>query len=252
MKEKKKLEEIFTTVYQKNLWGDDSSVSGPGSSLEQTIVIRERIIELIRGYKIKTIVDAPCGDFFWMQDVLNKNIHNIVLYTGLDIVEDLIQTNTKRFKSDKICFKKSDLTREIVPKADLILCRDCFLHLSYRNIFNIINNFKLSGSDYLLVSTYNRHKNKNVYRYNVAGRPINLERYPFKIKVELDIINENYHGQQEEYNDKSLILIRISSINVKQIYYRILINEIFFIPGFLILNLFIKIYSKTIRLLKKI
>jgi hypothetical protein len=252
MKEEQKLEGIFTSVYQENLWGDDSSVSGPGSSLGQTIVIREMITELIRKYNIKTIVDAPCGDFFWMKEVLKMNINNINLYTGIDIVEGLIQKNQEKYGTDKICFIKSDLTRDIIPKADLIICRDCFLHLSYRNILNIINNFKLSGAEYLLVSTYTRHKNRNVYKYNVAGRAINLGKVPFKIKSKLDTINEDYHGQDEEYNDKSLILIRISSINVKQIFQRVLINEIFFIPGFLLLNLYRKVHRRTLMLIKQI
>ncbi len=250
MQKKLKLEEVFTNVYQENRWGDDSSVSGPGSSLEQTSVIRESIIELIRKYNIKTIVDAPCGDFFWMKEVLKRGINNINLYTGIDIVEGLIQNNQEKYRSDKICFIKSDLTHNIIPKAELIICRDCFLHLSYRNIYNILNNFKLSGADYLLVSTYTRHKNKNVYKFSVEGRAINLEESPFLIRNKRDLINEDYNGQNKEYTDKSLILIEIGLVNVKQIYRRILINEMFFIPGFFFFNLFRRGYLKTIRLIR--
>ena len=250
MKEGQKLEEIFTEVYQKNLWGGSYSVSGPGSNLEQTIVIREKISELIGKYKIKTIVDAPCGDFFWMKEVLRRDITNIDQYTGVDIVEDLVKFNQKKYGSAKIGFIKLDLICNIVPKTDLIICRDCFLHLSYRNILSIINNFKLSGATYLLVSTYTRHKNRNVSKYNIAGRAINLEVFPFKIKNMLDMINEDYHGQEEEYNDKSLMLVKINTINLSRISFRILISELFFIPGVLFNRYFKIAYRKTIRLFK--
>ena len=252
MNNKKKLEGVFTSVYQENLWGDDSSVSGPGSSLEQTGVIRERIIELIGKYNIKTIVDAPCGDFFWMKEVVNKTSGSINLYIGVDIVEELVLNNQTKYGSDKIEFLNMNLTHQIVPEADLIICRDCFLHLSYRNIYNILNNFKLSGADYILASTYTRHKNKNVYKFSVEGRAINLELFPFQIKNQLVSVNEDYHGQNEEYNDKSLNLIRVESIDLKRIFGRILISEMVFIPCFLFFDPLKRIYHKILRLKKRI
>jgi hypothetical protein len=252
MEEKTKLEGVFTSVYQENRWGGDSSVSGPGSSLEQTSVIRENIIELLNKYNIKTIVDAPCGDFFWMKEVLRRNINYIDSYTGIDIVEDLIRNNKRKYGSEKIFFIKSDLTKDLVPKADLILCRDCFLHLSYKNICKILNNFKLSGADYLLTSTYTRHINKNVYKFSVEGRAINLEFHPFKIEDILVTINENYHGQNEEYNDKSLILIRLGSIDLKRISRRVIINEMVFFPRFVLFGFVKRVYFKIIRSIRSV
>jgi hypothetical protein len=202
---------------------------------------------MLNGYNLKTITDAPCGDFFWMKEVLINNTGNIDSFTGIDIVDELIQINNKKYGSDKIKFMCSDLTRDIVPRTDLIICRDCFLHLSYRNIFNILNNFKKSGTDYLLASTYTKHKNHNVYKFSVQGRAINLEEAPFKIKNILETINEDYHGQNEEYNDKSLILIRLDGVNIKQIQWRVFLNEVFFVPWFLSLNLLKRVYAKIFR-----
>jgi hypothetical protein len=251
MNKKEKLEEIFTSVYQKNLWGDDSSVSGPGSSLEQTREIRERIIELFARYNIKSIVDAPCGDFFWMKEVLKRSINNIDSYTGVDIVEELILNNQTKYGSDKIKFLNLDLTHQRVPKADLIICRDCFLHLSYKNIYNILSNFKLSGTEYLLISTYTRHKNKNVYKFSVEGRAINVEKYPFQYKNTLVSINEEYHGQNDEFNDKSLNLLKLNTIDLKGMYCRILLNEIFFTPGFIFLNPLKRGFQNIHRLIRR-
>jgi glycosyltransferase involved in cell wall biosynthesis len=244
--------EFSAKAYERNLWGDEHSRSGPGSNLENTSEIRRKIPEIIKKYKIKTIVDAPCGDLFWMKEMLKKIIQDIDLYTGIDIVEDLIQNNNEKYGSDKIGFIKQDLVHNTVPKADLIICRDCFLHLSYKNIYNILKNFKQSESNLLLVSTYPKHININVYKFSIEGRAVNMEGYPFKIKNKLDSINENYHGQNEEYNDKSLLLIKVDSLDLKRIYRQILINEIFFTPGFFILILFRKVYHRTIRIVKSI
>ena len=101
-------------------------------------------------------------------------------------------------------------------------------------------------------STYTRHKNKNVYKFSVEGRAINLELFPFQIKNQLVSVNEDYHGQNEEYNDKSLNLIRVESIDLKRIFGRILISEMVFIPCFLFFDPLKRIYHKILRLIKRI
>jgi hypothetical protein len=187
-----------------------------------------------------------------MKEILEESITAIDLYTGIDIVEEIVQNNEKKYTSDKISFKKSDLTRDIVPKADLIICRDLILHLSYRDIFKILKNFKKSGSNYLLISTYWRHKNKNVYNFSITGRAVNLEKSPFKIRNNSDLINENFHGQNQEYSDKSLILIKIDSLNINLMHQRILMNELLFIPRYFILRLSRKMFHVIRSMVKNV
>ena len=80
------LKKIFTSHYLNNIWGSEESVSGLGSTLEYTSHIREEIPKLLEFYKIKILLDAPCGDYNWFQ-TLNRPAD--VKYIGGDIVEEL-------------------------------------------------------------------------------------------------------------------------------------------------------------------
>jgi hypothetical protein len=250
MGKNRELNRAFTNICQKNLWGNHPSVSGPGSDLDQTVVIREQIPSLFLKYEIKTIIDAPCGDFYWMKEIV-KNVE-IKNYIGFDIVNEIIENNKSKYNLEKVTFFVSDLTKETVPQADLILCRDCFLHLSYRNIFHILKNFKNSGTKYLLVSSYRNHNNRNVFNFSIPGRAVNLERHPFRLGSILEVIRENYLGQNGKYSDKSLILLELKLLNLKKISHRILLNEIFFIPIFFIINIFRNNYRKIFSLIAKL
>ena len=58
------MESTFSQIYEKKSWGDGESVSGPGSDLDQTAAIREALPKLLREIGARSMVDAPCGDFF--------------------------------------------------------------------------------------------------------------------------------------------------------------------------------------------
>ena len=40
------------------------------------------------------------------------------------------------------------------PQVDLIFCRDCLVHLSYANVHKALDNFRASGSRYLLMTHF--------------------------------------------------------------------------------------------------
>ena len=60
--------DIFTHIYKNNKWGDKYSFSGSGSNLNQTKIILENLPRIINKYEIKSILDLPCGDFYWMKE----------------------------------------------------------------------------------------------------------------------------------------------------------------------------------------
>lgn len=145
------MKEKFTEIYKNNSWGDKESVSGAGSRINYTQNLRSDLPELFKLFNIKSVYDAPCGDFNWMNLVVNEMN---VLYYGGDIVEDLIRENNKKFSNDKISFNHTDITNDSPPKVDLWICRDCLIHLSYRDILKFFNNFLNSEIKYLLVSSH--------------------------------------------------------------------------------------------------
>ena len=122
------MRDIFERIFNTNGWSSAESVSGTGSTLEQTTVIRERLPELFKKYAIKILLDIPCGDFHWMSLVPKEGIH----YIGGDIVGGLVDRLSQSHHHD---FCLLDVTASPLPAVDLILTRDCFVHLSNAAIF---------------------------------------------------------------------------------------------------------------------
>ena len=67
----KSIKDRFSYIYSAHYWPSNESVSGPGSELKNTKNIREEIKKIIDQYKIKKFLDIPCGDFTWIQNVIN-------------------------------------------------------------------------------------------------------------------------------------------------------------------------------------
>jgi hypothetical protein len=166
---------VFAWIYKTNAWGDDESASGYGSNLKYTENIRGEIPKLIGQFKIKTFLDAPCGDYHWFQLVQRDPS---VLYIGGEIVPELVQRNHDKYASENTRFKVLDITRQPLPVADMWLCRNCLFHLSNRDILRVISNFVSSKIPYWLVTT---HQVCQVNIDIVTGgyRELNLRLSPF-------------------------------------------------------------------------
>lgn len=200
-----KQQNVFEQIYDTNKWGDAESISGKGSSVEITTVLRSELQNLLDSYGIRTMIDAPTGDFNWMQHMNLSRIH----YLGVDIVSDLIKKNTERFGSNTTEFRHLDVIKESLPKVDLILCRDLLVHLPFAEIQSVLNNFKQSGSTYLLATTFTEHKeNRNIRMGN--WRKLNLQLAPFNFPKPIALLYEG--GGEERGKDKHLGLWRLSDL----------------------------------------
>src|SRR5690606_19650410 len=191
-----------------NLWGSSETVSGPGSSLRETKTIIQALPLLIEQLQIKTVLDAPCGDFNWMKEIVNR----IDSYTGVDIVEELIERNKKKYSSSKIQFYYCDMTKDSLPAADLIMNRDCLVHFSNSDISMALSNMNESGSKYILTSTF-PGSITNIDIQTGGWRPLNLEKEPFNLPKPILIINEfSRRRKGGKYSDKSLGLWELDKI----------------------------------------
>lgn len=200
--------EVFTVIYNTNNWKSRESISGVGSEIKQTMSLIEDLGKLLHDLDTATLLDIPCGDFGWMQKVDLSKIH----YTGADIVEELIDKNKEDHKDkSNIEFKVLDLINDPLPKSDIIIVRDCLVHLSFADIFKALENIRSSGSKYLLTTTFPKHP----VNYNITTgewRTVNLQEKPFYFQPPLVIINENCTEDNGEYNDKSMALWEIHKI----------------------------------------
>lgn len=171
---KEELNRIFTSYYHNNSWGSLESRSGPGSTVYESQQLIIQLPELLKQLKITTILDAPCGDFNWMKEIDLDGYQ----YTGVDIVADCISANQGKYGCSNITFLVKEIMHDPLPKADIILCRDALVHFSNDGVAKTVQNFKKSGSTYLL-TTHFPHilSNKNIQLGD--WRPINFTLEPF-------------------------------------------------------------------------
>lgn len=200
-------EEVFTDIFRGNKWGGTESVSGGGSDLFQTRVVRETLPSVLRDFSVHSMLDIPCGDFNWMRHVGLESID----YTGADIVADLIRRNGQQHQAPNVHFCRLNLVEDKLPKVDLVFCRDCLVHLSFKDIFMALHNICDSGSTYLLTTTFTgRQQNSDIL--TGRGRPLNLELPPFSLPPPLLAINEQCTEDDGAYGDKTLGLWKVSDI----------------------------------------
>jgi hypothetical protein len=201
----KSLDEIFNFIYQNKKWGAKESISGNGSSLEQTATISRELPKILHKYGIQSMLDLPCGDFHWMQHVDLQGIN----YIGADIVEKIVDNNNLLYQATNRRFLKADIIKDELPKVDLILCRDFFVHFSDDLIFKSIENLRNQGFKYLLTASFIKKKSNQDIKIG-DWRPLNVEIAPFNWKI-VDYINENCTEGGIDFSDKCLVLVKLTN-----------------------------------------
>ena len=200
----KSSERIFKDIYRLNKWSDEESRSGYGSNTSQTAAIRAALPLLLDEIKCGSLLDIPCGDFNWMSRIqLNAD------YIGADIVDELIEKNSRVYQCEGRSFEKLDLISDPLPRVDVVLCRDCLVHFSLPDSLKAISNIKRSGASYLLATTFIGRKT-NEYIPTGGWRPINLEKPPFDLPPPVRLIDERC--PMRDYADKRLGLWRVADL----------------------------------------
>lgn len=201
--------DVFTSYFKNNAWSDAESLSGPGSTIHSTKYVRRELPILFNDLQIKSILDLPCGDFNWFSQIPLGDMQ----YTGGDIVIDLIQKNKLKFANAGVKFEVLDITQSPLPTADLVICRDCFVHFSFAMIRKAIENLIKSNSRWLLATHFDwRSRGHNIDIKTGDWRPINLSLEPFNFPIDRIIIEGCDVGG--DYADKSLALIDLHALKL--------------------------------------
>ena len=87
------MKDIFSDIYYRNVWGDEESVSGPGSGVKRASAFREELAELLKQLQVTTLLDAGCGDYNWMKELNLSSMQ----YIGVDVVPELITINQQKY-----------------------------------------------------------------------------------------------------------------------------------------------------------
>ena len=179
---------VFEQIYAANLWQDAESRSGRGSGLAATEKIRAGLADTIDRMSIRSMVDAPCGDFYWLSKLdLGQRLD---WYVGLDIVPQLIAHNKEAWGAHRISFELADLAKRIPPQADLILCRHLLIHLPLEDCVRVLRNFQRSGSRLLLITNQPHIERNEEILFTGSFRPVNLLLPPFNFPQPLRSLDD--------------------------------------------------------------
>ncbi len=201
--------EVFSDIHRRRAWGGCESVSGPGSGIIRTSAFRDQLPRLLEELGVRTLLDAGCGDFNWLKEVRL----DLESYIGVDVVEEIVSELSRRCANEHRRFLSLDIVSDKLPQVDLILCRDCLVHLSFSQIFAALRNFKRSNSKYLLATTFTRFVD-NADIVMGEWRPINLQEPPFSLPPPLKLIDEKRGESGGDYSDKHLGLWELKDIKL--------------------------------------
>jgi hypothetical protein len=194
-------EKVFTEIFDNNDWNNTESISGQGSILKHTQVIIDKLPNFFKKHDIKTFLDAPCGDFNWMKHVKLYDVQ----YIGGDIVNELIHSNNKQYGNEQVEFRQINIIHDKLPKVDLMMVRDCLVHFNNESINGFFKNLAKSEIKYLLTTNFSYTK----HNYDISmgnWRPINLQRKPYCLPKEIDILLEESTETYGQFPDKALYL----------------------------------------------
>jgi hypothetical protein len=201
----------YEEICRRNFRKGAQACTRPGMDLPENGHIRLLLQAVIEKYDVQTLLDLPCGDFHWM----SQTRMNGCTYIGGDMVPDVVQFNTDRYASPSCMFRRIDILKDRLPKAELLLCRDLFVHLSTGHIRRALANIRRSDIRFLLMTHYCRAAS---YEDIETGdwRPINFRLPPWGFPEPLELLSERVNGagagQGAQALGKSLALWRVCDL----------------------------------------
>jgi Methyltransferase domain len=186
-------QEVFSYIYDRNVWNSRESASGAGSELARTEALRREFPALLQQIGTKVLLDLPCGDLNWIRKIDLP----VASYIGADIVPALIERNRRRFEAasgGRMRFQVVDLIEGELPAADTILTRDCLIHLSNAHVQSALENIRASGHLEWMLLTHFPGVEENIDIATGNWRPTNLCRPPFNLP-EPDFVLDEEHAE---------------------------------------------------------
>ena len=194
---------VFAKIFVDRYWGDEESVSGIGSRMGQTEHIRREMPRILKQFNVKRLFDAPCGDLNWMKLVLAETK---IDYHGGDIVPEVLEIARRNSPDPAYPFTVFDITSDTFPTADLWLCRDVLFHLSFANIWKVLENFARSDVQLMLVTTHTETNIRNRDIFTGDFRLIDLFSPPFSLP--LSTVLDRFPDYADPMPPRDMILLR--------------------------------------------
>lgn len=145
------MDRALQDAFEKKTWAQEDKGkprSGSGSTLRRTRRLRRALPGLFKDFGVKTFLDAPCGDWNWMCEVDLTGVN----YIGGDISKELIDGVRKEHAGPKRKFLHLDLATSKLPKCDMIMVRECLMHLTDSFRWDVIANIHKAKIPHLLMT----------------------------------------------------------------------------------------------------
>lgn len=192
------IKQTFSNIYDKNLWKNGS---GPGSTPKATEEYRTFLIDVLQRYKFNNVLDYGCGDWQFSQLIPWNNL--VENYTGVDLVDSVIENNKLSFSNEKINFMSIDSNWQW-QGADLVICKDVLQHLSNDIVKEILGNMAHT-CEYMLITNDVSVDNEITNGDCSSGksRPLNLSLEPWNYTP-----IEKFTWQKTKNRIKETVLIK--------------------------------------------
>lgn len=140
------MEQDFTNLYERNMWGNNDNIEYNGSSGDGSEIYYNKdsyipfLKKLLTSNNIKNVVDLGCGDF-----KCGKLIYDDldISYTGYDVYKKIIDYHTKQqeYKLPKYSFLHLDFynNKESIIQGDICILKDVIQHWALDNIYNFLD-----------------------------------------------------------------------------------------------------------------
>ncbi|KAJ5992583.1 hypothetical protein N7451_008307 [Penicillium sp. IBT 35674x] len=177
-------EQLHNTEIFSRGWPDQApdTVCGWGSSEQHTRLVRQELVELLNTYHVKVLNDAGCGDLAWMSMIDLEGVD----YIGYDLYERASWADLRQrgYQLDVL-----DITANELRPANLLVCRDVFIHLPNDMILATLDRFRRSAS-LLLTTSYTSDPSRSEGEFsnfkrmdepNLHHRKLDLTLPPFNL-----------------------------------------------------------------------
>ncbi|WP_136466178.1 class I SAM-dependent methyltransferase [Flagellimonas onchidii] len=181
--------EAMVQIYEAKLWGDNGAefYSGDGSHHPELV---EPYIDVLQSF-LKSfenplvVVDLGCGDF----NIGSELVEHTKKCIAVDIVEEMINFNKKKFRSPNLEFHCLDIAKDELPSADCAILRQVLQHLSNAEIKNVVD--KLYDFKYVVLTEHVPHGDFLPNVDIISGQGIrlkkqsgvDLQKAPFRLKA---------------------------------------------------------------------
>jgi SAM-dependent methyltransferase len=165
---------VFEQIYKSDAWGFGS---GHGSLPSVTKGYRDFLQTFIDTNNITSVVDYGFGDWQFSRYINWEGVN----YLGIEVVESLVDKNTKLYGQKNINFKKAPKNLADMTKADLIIVKDVLQHLETADVKKFIKIVLPKYKYALITNNLIPAERVNVDIETGSFRPLDLRLAPYNL-----------------------------------------------------------------------